>query len=37
MQRAKVWTIAVALLATGLLLSATMASFGEEDEAEQRR
>jgi hypothetical protein len=34
MQRAKVWTIAVALLATGLLLSATMASFGEEDEAE---
>ena len=34
MQRAKVWTIAIALLATGLLLSATMASFGEEDEAE---
>jgi hypothetical protein len=34
MQRAKVWTIAVALLATGSLLSATMASFGEEDEAE---
>ena len=34
MQRAKVWTIAVALLATGLLLSATIASFGEEDEAE---
>ncbi|MFZ0399064.1 MAG: hypothetical protein WAM06_13660 [Methyloceanibacter sp.] len=34
MQRAKVWTIAVALLATGSLLSATIASFGEEDEAE---
>jgi multidrug efflux pump subunit AcrA (membrane-fusion protein) len=34
MQRAKVWTIAVALLATGSLLSATMASFGEEDGAE---
>ena len=34
MQRAKVWTIAIALLATGLLLSATMASFGEDDEAE---
>ena len=34
MQRAKVWTIAIALLATGLLLSATMASFGDEDEAE---
>jgi hypothetical protein len=34
MQRAKVWTIAVALLATGSLLWATMASFGEEDEAE---
>src|SRR6476660_5617092 len=32
MQRAKVWTIAIALLATGLLLSATMASFGEEAE-----
>ena len=34
MQRAKVWTIAVALLATGSLLSAPMASFGDEDEAE---
>jgi multidrug efflux pump subunit AcrA (membrane-fusion protein) len=34
MQRVKVWTIAVALLATGSLLSATVASFGEEDEAE---
>ena len=34
MQRAKVWTIAVALLATGSLLSATMASFGKEDGAE---
>jgi hypothetical protein len=34
MRRAKVWTIAVALLATGLLLSANMASFGEEDEEE---
>lgn len=31
MQRAKVWTIAVALLATGLLLSA---SFGEESQGE---
>ena len=34
MQSAKVSTIAVALLATGSLLSATMASFGDEDEAE---
>jgi len=34
MQRAKVWTIAVALLATGSLLSATMAGFGKEDGAE---
>jgi multidrug efflux pump subunit AcrA (membrane-fusion protein) len=34
MQRVKGWTIAVALLATGSLLSATVASFGEEDEAE---
>ena len=32
MQRAKVWTIAVALLATGSLLSATMASCGEDEE-----
>jgi multidrug efflux pump subunit AcrA (membrane-fusion protein) len=34
MQRAKIWTIAVLLVATGLLLSANVASFGEEGEVE---
>jgi hypothetical protein len=34
MQRAKIWTIAVMLLATGLLMSANVASFGEESEVE---